>query len=139
CDGDQYPGCIRGRGCCRFGLSPGSDVGGQRLHGSPRRREISRQARGRLTADALSGGAMNQLAEHREYPRMAIDCDIAWRAAGSSAAGSGIARNLSGNGVLFVAPQRPGVGERLEITLSPGVLSIPALSALVEVVRVEPE
>ncbi len=82
---------------------------------------------------------MNQLAEHREYPRMAIDCDIAWRAAGSSAAGSGIARNLSGNGVLFVAPQRPGVGERLEITLSPGVLSIPALSALVEVVRVEPE
>lgn len=82
---------------------------------------------------------MNQLAEHREYPRMAIDCDIAWRAAGGAAAGRGIARNLSGNGVLFVAPERPGVGERLEITLSPGVLSIPALSALVEVIRVEPE
>ncbi len=80
---------------------------------------------------------MNQLPEHREYPRMAVDCGIAWRHADSADAGTGIARNLSGNGVLFVADDRPAVGERLEITLSPGVLSIPALSALVEVVRVE--
>lgn len=80
---------------------------------------------------------MKQMPEHREYPRMAVDCGIAWRRSGVADARTGIARNISGNGVLFVVDEQPAVGERMEITLSPGVLSIPALSALVEVVRVE--
>ncbi len=80
---------------------------------------------------------MNQLAENRKFPRMAVDCGIVWRPVDAGESRAGVARNISGNGLLFVTTERPAIGDRMEITLSPGVLSIPALSALVEVVRIE--
>jgi hypothetical protein len=80
---------------------------------------------------------MNQYPENRQYPRMVVDCGIAWRPVDDDATRTGVARNISGNGVLFVAAERAAVGEMMEITVNPGTLSIPALNALVEVVRVE--
>lgn len=79
---------------------------------------------------------MNQLAENRKYPRMAVDCGIVWRPVDGDGSRTGVARNISGNGLLFVTTEQAAIGDRMEITLSPGVLSIPALSALVEVVRI---
>jgi hypothetical protein len=80
---------------------------------------------------------MNQLPENRAQPRMAVDCGIEWRPVHTEESRTGFVRNISGNGVLFIADERPAIGDRMEITMCTGVLSIPAMSALVEVVRVE--
>ncbi len=80
---------------------------------------------------------MNQCPENRQYPRLAVDCGIVWRPVDDDATRIGVTRNISGNGVLFVAAERPAIGDRMEITVNTGTLSIPPLNALVEVVRVE--
>jgi len=88
---------------------------------------------------------MLNLAENRKYPRMAIDCGITYRyLEGESAADEvesvrqAVAKNISGNGMLFVADEEPEIGALLEIKIQPGTLSIPTLDALVEVIRVNP-
>lgn len=79
---------------------------------------------------------MDRSPENRAFPRMSVDCGIAYRPVDTVEMRNGVARNISGNGVLFVAAERPAIGARMEITVNPGVLSIPALNALIEVVRV---
>lgn len=78
------------------------------------------------------------MSDNRKFPRMTVDHEITWKPAGDEGEQQrvGIARNISGNGVLFAATECPQIGERMELTLNTGVLSIPALSVLVEVVRV---
>ncbi len=77
--------------------------------------------------------------ENRRFPRMVIDCPIEYRPIDSDEPRQGQARNISGNGMLFVAHERerPTVGSILEIQVRPGHPSIPALDALVEIVRVQ--
>ncbi len=77
--------------------------------------------------------------ENRRFPRMVVDCPIEYRPVDSDEARQGLARNISGNGMLFVARERerPVVGAVLEVQVRPGHPSIPALDALVEIVRVQ--
>jgi hypothetical protein len=72
---------------------------------------------------------------------MATDCRASYRPAGAHAGQDvqeAVIRNISGSGVLFIAPAELGVGTRLELRVKPGHLSIPELSAVVEVVRSSP-
>lgn len=80
---------------------------------------------------------MNHVPENRKFPRLMVNCEISLRSPGGTAARCAIAKNISGNGLLFLAPEQPNVGDLMEIVVSPGALSIPELSALVEVIRVE--
>ena len=84
---------------------------------------------------------MLNLAENRKYPRMAVDCGITYQhleRAPDPDIGprQAVVKNISGNGMLFVADEEPVVGDLLEIKIQPGTLSIPTLDALVEVIRV---
>jgi len=67
---------------------------------------------------------------------MAIDCEIDYRHVDQGQPLQGRARNISGNGMLFVSEQEISVGSLLEIQVKPGNPSIPALDAVVEVVRI---
>jgi hypothetical protein len=81
---------------------------------------------------------MLNLAENRKYPRMTIDCSIIYRYVDDDSDRRAVAKNISGNGMLFVADKGLQVGDLLEIKIQPGTLSIPTLDAVVEVVRVHP-
>ncbi len=74
--------------------------------------------------------------ENRRYPRMAVDCAINFRKVDQDEPELGQARNISGNGMLFISEREISVGSLLEIQVKPGNPSIPALDAIVEVVRV---
>lgn len=81
---------------------------------------------------------MLNLAENRKFPRMTIDCGITYRYIEDESPREAVAKNISGNGMLFVAEEGPRIGDLLEIKIQPGTLSIPTLDAVVEVVRVRP-
>lgn len=74
--------------------------------------------------------------ESRRYPRMAVDCVIDYRHVEHDQPVQGQAKNISGNGMLFIADREITVGSLLEIQVRPGNPSIPALDAVVEVVRI---
>lgn len=74
--------------------------------------------------------------ESRRYPRMAVDCVIDYRHVEHDQSVQGQAKNISGNGMLFLADREITVGSLLEIQVRPGNPSIPALDAVVEVVRI---
>lgn len=81
---------------------------------------------------------MGQMTEcRRAFPRLAVNCEVALRSGGGRDACTALARNISGGGMLLLAPESPGAGARMEVTVDPGMLSVPALNAVVEVVRVE--
>lgn len=75
--------------------------------------------------------------ESRRYPRMAVDCVIDYRHVEYDQPIQGQAKNISGNGMLFLADREISVGSLLEIQVRPGNPSIPALDAVVEVVRIK--
>jgi hypothetical protein len=71
---------------------------------------------------------------------MLVDCEVKFSVAGASEQDSGRCRNLSGDGILFVADRAPAVGAVLEVTVVPPEGSAVApLLATVEVIRVDPE
>ncbi len=76
--------------------------------------------------------------ENRRFPRMAIDCPIEYRLADGGELHIGQAKNISGNGMLFFANDMapPDIGSLMEIQVRPGHPSIPALDAVVEIIRV---
>jgi hypothetical protein len=80
---------------------------------------------------------MNHVPENRKFPRLVVNCEIALRSGDGGSPRTAIAKNISGNGLLFLAAEQPDVGDLLEIVIGPGARSIPELSAMVEVVRVE--
>lgn len=80
---------------------------------------------------------MFNVAENRRYPRMAIDCGITYRCVDGEEVRQGVAKNISGNGLMFVADEKPSLGTLMEVRIQPGTLSIPTLKAIVEVVRVD--
>lgn len=81
---------------------------------------------------------MHKMPENREFPRMAIDCGITYNVLDAPEARSAVIKNISGGGVLFLAEEEPQIGAMMEIKVNPGNISIPPLSAVVEVVRVNP-
>jgi len=67
---------------------------------------------------------------------MAVDCEIDFRHVEQGQPETGQAKNISGNGMLFLSGREIQVGSLLEIQVRPGNPSIPALDAVVEVVRI---
>lgn len=76
--------------------------------------------------------------ERRDFIRMHVDCDIVYRVVGISSSGEhehGRTRNLSGNGILFLARREFKKGEVLDISVQSKSPNIQPLEARVVVVR----
>ncbi|MGE0371769.1 MAG: PilZ domain-containing protein [Gammaproteobacteria bacterium] len=76
--------------------------------------------------------------EQRGFPRIATECGARYRVTGAQAARAAVIKNISAGGMLFIAADELDVGTTLELRVDPGQLSIPMLSAVVEVVRSAP-
>jgi hypothetical protein len=80
---------------------------------------------------------MSRVPENRMFPRLNVNCEISLKSPNGNGTQRAIARNISGNGLLFLAAEPPSVGDLMEIVVGPGECSIPELSAVIEVVRIE--
>jgi len=79
-----------------------------------------------------------RMPENRKFPRLMVNCEVCLKSLDGGGIRSAIAKNISGNGLmLIVAEEHPSIGEVMELVVSPGALSIPELSAVIEVIRVE--
>jgi dihydroorotase len=77
-------------------------------------------------------------AEKRTDMRMSVECGIQYRAVNSTSFYPAKCTSLSGSGVSFVAQHAFDVGKAIEIHITPQNLVNMALTAFVEVTRVEP-
>ena len=76
-------------------------------------------------------------AEKRADMRMSVDCEIQYRAVNSTSFYPAKCTSLSGSSVSFVAQHAFEVGKAIEIHITPQNLVNMALTAFVEVTRVE--
>jgi hypothetical protein len=81
---------------------------------------------------------VNIALEQRSFPRMAIDCAASYRLADAHETRDAKIKNISAGGMLFITGDELEIGATLELRVAPGQLSIPMLSAIVEVVRRAP-
>ncbi len=63
--------------------------------------------------------AMNNIAEKRDFLRMAIDCQLSYSKKGEKQSLEGHVVNLSSKGILFTATEKFEVGDQLDIKLTP--------------------
>ena len=75
--------------------------------------------------------------EKRDFIRVSVDCGLTFREKQDDVEEEGQARNLSGRGMLFIAPRELPVDEMLEVTITPENEVTPPLHAMVKVVRVD--
>ncbi len=75
--------------------------------------------------------------EKRDFIRVSVDCGLTFREATDADEEQGLARNLSGRGMMFIAPRELPVDEMLEVTITPETDVTPPLHAMVKVVRVD--
>jgi hypothetical protein len=76
--------------------------------------------------------------EKRNFFRMHLDCDMEYSLNGSDEKRCGIMKNLSGDGVLFLAEQEIEPGSEIYIAITPENTVTPPLSVTVEVLRCSP-
>ena len=76
--------------------------------------------------------------EQRNFPRIDVECQINYKIVNESDFKTGIARNISSKGVLFVANETHEIGQMMEIRIVPGETSVPTHGAIIEVVRSNP-
>jgi hypothetical protein len=76
--------------------------------------------------------------EKRDFIRMTVDCDLALNEPGGGREYPGRCLNLSSTGAMVLLDEAPALGQRLELHIAPRLALVPALNALVEVVRVLP-
>jgi len=82
---------------------------------------------------------MYNVNELRSFQRIDIECIVKYKKAGSSEAEKeGTTRNLSGNGIFFIADEPQEVGSQIEIYVVPGTSATPPLEAVIEVIRSNP-
>jgi len=74
--------------------------------------------------------------EKRDFIRITVDCSLTYKVPQADAVEYGQAKNLSGRGMMFIAPRAVEVDSELEVTISPDQPVTPPLHALVKVVRV---
>lgn len=79
-----------------------------------------------------------QDAERRDFYRMAVDAEVAYRGMDGVHAGSGRCRNLSARGVLFHCDEALPVGSQWELTVASATPEVAPLKARIEVIRSEP-
>ena len=78
---------------------------------------------------------MNAAAEQREYPRLAAECAATVRSPGAGAQHAATIWNISAGGMLLSTAAAVEVGATLELQVAAGHCSIPAMHAVVRVVR----
>ena len=76
--------------------------------------------------------------EKRDFIRMTVDCDLTLREVPGGRQHAGRCLNLSSTGAMVLCDEEPAIGQRLELHIEPRLALVPALDALVEVVRVLP-
>lgn len=74
--------------------------------------------------------------EKRDFVRMGLECELTYKADDVERVEHGEARNLSGRGMMFIAPRELSIESQLEVTIRPDNALTPPLHALVKVVRV---
>ena len=73
--------------------------------------------------------------EKRNFFRMNIDCNMEYTVNGSGAKKSGVVRNLSGDGILFLADQQMTPGTEIHVSITPESTVTPPLNVTVEILR----
>ena len=75
--------------------------------------------------------------EKRDFFRVTVDCELTYRLATAEDEERGQARNLSGRGMMFIAPRELPVDEMLEVRITPENTVTSPLHAMVKIVRVD--
>jgi len=73
--------------------------------------------------------------ERRDYIRMDVNCEIAYKTADSDQYKTGLCTTLSGAGVSFIADQPFELGLAMDINITPKSNITPPMAAHIEVVR----
>ncbi|MCF6325252.1 MAG: PilZ domain-containing protein [Gammaproteobacteria bacterium] len=82
---------------------------------------------------------MYNVNELRRFQRIKTESTVKYRKAGSNdAQKEGVTRNLSGNGIFFIAGEAQEVNSLIEIHVVPGTSATPPLDAVIEVIRSNP-
>lgn len=74
--------------------------------------------------------------EKRESVRVAVDCDMSYKMPGDDAVLPARMKNLSGRGMMFLAPREVPLESRIEVFVDPADEAAARLHAVVRVVRV---
>lgn len=82
---------------------------------------------------------MREYAEKRDFIRMILECELTYTVLDSGQSNSGQTCDLSGKGMRFISDQEFVQGTLLEVKLNPKDSFVPALNAVVEVMRVMPD
>ena len=81
---------------------------------------------------------MQDHSEKRDFPRMIMDCPARYRLYGSSSMVTGIAKNLSGGGIMLQVEEEVEPGSRLSVEIHPGKNIKSSIDMVVEVNRCDP-
>ena len=73
--------------------------------------------------------------EKRDFKRIDVDCEVAFKMDGSDAEEQGRMTNLSGRGMMFIAEHEIPVDTRVVVNIAPENDITPPLHARVRVVR----
>lgn len=73
--------------------------------------------------------------EKRNFFRMNIDCSMEYTVNGSGAKKCGTVKNLSGDGILFMADQAMKPGTEIHVSITPENTVTPPLNVTVEILR----
>ncbi|MDQ1363318.1 MAG: hypothetical protein QG652_1179, partial [Pseudomonadota bacterium] len=73
--------------------------------------------------------------EKRNFFRMNLDCNMEYSVNSSGNKQCGYIKNLSGNGISFLAQQVVAPGTRVQVSIKPGNTITPPLDVTVEVIR----
>ena len=76
--------------------------------------------------------------EKRDFIRMTVDCDLTLSELEGGRHYQGRCVNLSSTGAMVLLDEAPAMGQCLELHIAPRLALVPALNALVKVVRVLP-
>ena len=75
--------------------------------------------------------------EKRDFIRVNVDCEMTYRLDENNPEKTGMAQNLSGRGLMFMAEEELPVGEMLEVRITPKTDVTPPLHAMVKIVRAD--
>lgn len=73
--------------------------------------------------------------EKRDFFRMNLDCNMEYSVNGSGNKQCGYIKNLSGNGISFLAQQAVTPGTEVHVSIKPENAITPPLNVTVEVIR----
>jgi len=82
--------------------------------------------------------SLREYSEKRDFIRMNIECPVFYQAMGSSINKRATCVNLSAKGIKFHTDQVLAVGSKIHINVVPELKISPSLSAVMEILRVEP-